>query len=110
MLSESTIKIIRDISQFIGDSGGECAEWHIGATSDVDLRLLRDLGIDSQYRWQVCRCALSAAEARAIVLGFKNLSCTETPDPNNADGDGAVYVFAYRRTPSRANAPNGRTY
>jgi hypothetical protein len=97
MLSESTIKIIRDISQLISEDGGECSDWHVGATWDVDLGVLRRLGIEPGYRWQICRCALSTAEAKAIVEGFRNLSCTEVTEPGHAKGEQTVYVFAYRK-------------
>lgn len=104
MLTESTIKIIRDISQIISDGGGECSEWCIGVTSDVDLRLLRDMGIPTGYRWQICRCALSNMEARSIVMGFRNLSCKEVIDPNDTSSDSTVYVFAYLKRRVMANA------
>jgi hypothetical protein len=110
MLSESTIKIIRDVSQIISEGGGECSEWCIGCTADVELRQLRDSGVPPEYRWQICRCALSAAEARAIVQGFRNLCCEEVADPNGTDGDSAVYVFAYLKRPMMANTVNGRGY
>jgi hypothetical protein len=110
MLSESTIKIIRDISQIISEGGGDCADWCVGCTADVELRLLREFGVPPEYRWQICRCALSGSEARAIVQGFRNLSCTETPDPKDTGGEAAVYVFAYLRQPKLASAVNGREY
>ncbi len=97
MLSESTIKIIRDISQFISEDGGDCSDWCVGATPDVDLGVLRKMGIGTDYRWQICRCALSVADAKAIVEGFRNLSCAEVTDSTPAAGETAVYVFAYRK-------------
>jgi hypothetical protein len=103
MLSESTIKIIRDVSQFISEGGGDCSDWCIGATSDVDLGPLREMGIGADYRWQICRCALSAMEAKAIVQGFRNLSCTEVMDANKADDETAVYVFAFRKRQKRGD-------
>ena len=102
MLSESTIKIIRDISQIISEGGGDCSEWCIGCTADVELRMLRGMGIPPEYRWQICRCALSPAEARAIVLGFRNLSCEAVSDPGGTGEDAAVYVFAYLKRPVMA--------
>jgi hypothetical protein len=107
MLSESTTKIIREISQFINEDGGDCSDWCVGATSDVDLGLLRSRGIGPGYHRQICRCALSAAEARAIVHGFRNLSCTEVVDPNDADGQAAVYVFAFRKPSALTAIPGG---
>jgi hypothetical protein len=109
MLSESTIKIIRDISQIISEGGGDCAEWCIGCTADVELRLLRELGIPAEYRWQICRCALSGSDARAIVQGFRNLSCKQVSDPNDTGGETAVYVFAYLKRPVMANTLNGQS-
>jgi hypothetical protein len=105
MLSETTIKIIRDISQIISDGGGECAEWCIGVTADVELRLLRDKGIQPEDRWQICRCAVSAVEARAIVSGFRNLSCMEVRDPGDAGGADSVYIFAYRKRRTPVGSP-----
>jgi hypothetical protein len=107
MLSESTIKIIRDISQIIGEAGGDCSDWCIGCTADVELRMLRESGVPPEYRWQICRCALSGSEARAIVQGFQNLSCEKIADPNDNGGETAVYVFAYLKRPMMANTVNG---
>jgi hypothetical protein len=108
MLSESTIKIIRDISQIISEAGGECSEWSVGCTADVELRMLRENGVPPEYRWQICRCALSGSEARAIVVGFRNLSCEPVFDPNDDGGETAVYVFAYLKRPMMANTVNGQ--
>jgi hypothetical protein len=110
MLSESTIKIIRDISQIISEGGGDCSEWCIGCTADVELRVLRDIGVPPEYRWQICRCALSGADARAIVQGFRNLSCEEVADANGTDSESAVYVFAYLKRPMLATAVRGGEY
>ena len=110
MLSESTIKIIRDISQIISEGGGDCSEWCIGCTADVELRLLRELGIPPEYRWQICRCALSGSEARAIVQGFQNLSCEKIQDPGDTGGEAAVYVFAFLKRRMLAGAVNSREY
>lgn len=108
MLSESTIKIIRDISQLISEDGGDCSDWLIGATWDVDLGVLRRLGIEPGYRWQICRCALSAADAKAIVEGFRNLSCMEVAEPDQSGVEKAVYVFAYRKPHKWETACAGR--
>ena len=108
MLSESTIKIIRDISQIISEAGGECSEWCVGCTADVELRMLRESGVPPEYRWQICRCALSGSEARAIVVGFRNLSCEQVFDPNDNGGETAVYVFAYLKRPMTADTVNGQ--
>ncbi len=110
MLSESTIKIIRDISQFISEGGGDCSEWCIGATADVELGALREQGIPPEYRWQICRCAISGPEAWAIVQGFRNLSCEEIPLGDRHGDETSVYVFAYRKTPLLARAAGGRAF
>ena len=106
MLSESTTKIIREISQFINEDSGDCSDWCVGATSDVDLGLLRSRGISPGYHRQICRCALSAAEASAIVQGFRNLSCTEVVDPSDAGSEAVVYVFAFRKPSALTAIPS----
>ncbi len=111
MLSESTIKIIRDISQIISEAGGDCSEWCIGCTADVELRQLRGTAVPSEYRWRDLPLrALSSSEARSIVMGFRNLSCEGLSDPDDTGGETAVYVFAYLKRPMMVNAGRGGEY
>ena len=104
MTGESTIKIIRDISQLINAGDGDCSAWHIGATSDPERQLFQERGIPRDFRWVITRRAMSAQEARAIVRGFVNLSCRLVKDSGDADYEAAVHVFAFRQPPSAALA------
>lgn len=98
MISETSVKIIKDICQFMAEGGGDCTEWRIGATADIARVKLVDQGISRNYRWQICRRAQSAEEAQAIVMGFRNLSCEECPASQGGEGP-AVYVYAYLKKP-----------
>jgi hypothetical protein len=97
MISDNSVKIIQDICQFMADGGGDCAQWLVGSAADVDKVLFLDHGIPRDYRWHICRRAQSAEEARAIVQGFRNLSCEECPGSHN--GAESVYVYAYLKRP-----------
>ncbi len=105
MITDSSVNIIRDICKLMSDYGDDCAQWRIGAAANVDQVLFVDQGLARNYPWQICRRAPSADEARAIVDGFRNLSCEECPggrDRNQA----AVYVYAYLKTPGRLETAN----
>ena len=98
MISESSVNIIKDICQFMAEGGGDCTQWRIGATADIEQVLYVDQGISRNYRWQIYRRAQSAEEAQAIVMGFRNLSCEECPACQRGRGP-AVYVYAYLKKP-----------
>jgi hypothetical protein len=98
MISDSSVNIIRDICKLMSDGGGDCAQWRIGAAADVDHVLFVDQGVSRDYPWQICRRAPSADEARAIVVGFRNLSCEECPGGRDQN-EAAVYVYAYLKNP-----------
>ena len=103
MISENSIKIIKDICQFMAEGGGDCTQWRIGAAANAEQALFVDRGLSRDYRWQICRRAQSAEEAQAIVMGFCNLSCEECPAGRNGDGS-AVYVYAYLKKPELETA------
>ncbi len=108
MDGERTVKIISDISHLINAWGGECSEWHIGVTTDLERELFAR-GIPRDHPGCLCRCAVSAQEARAIVRGFMNLSCNGNLDERDGVNGSAVYIFAFRQ-PRKSNqgTVNGR--
>jgi hypothetical protein len=95
MKAQETSKIIRELCELNAKAGGVCAEWCVGATDDAERHLFEELGIPRDYNWCIHRRAISAREARAIVLGFHNIGC----EASYAEGgdESAVYVFAYRK-------------
>jgi hypothetical protein len=95
MRTEATIDIIREFCELNTKSGGICAEWCVGATDDAEHHLFEELGIPRDYHWCIHRRAISAREARAIVLGFHNIGC-EASFVKGED-ESAVHVFAYRK-------------
>jgi hypothetical protein len=99
MMPDSTITIIQDICRLMTDGRTDCSQWRIGATSNVEATLFGDCGVPRDYRWHICRKADSAAEARAIVHGFRNLSCEECPAHDKKGDESAVYVYAYLKAP-----------
>jgi hypothetical protein len=98
MNPESSVKIIGDFCDLNAKAGGTCSDWCIGATDDVS-QLRERLGIPHDYDWCLCHCATSAAEAKAIVLGFHNVGFQLSADAAGPPNDSAVYVYTYRKQP-----------
>jgi hypothetical protein len=99
MVPEASSQIIKDICQFMGVRGGECAEWRIGLTTSLDEGLFRAHEVPRDYPCYIWRLARSKTEAHAIVQGFKNLSCEVPSSEIELSEDSPVYVFAYFVTP-----------
>lgn len=95
MNTEKMDEIIREFCELNAKSGGNCSEWCVGVTDDVERHLYRELGIPHDYRWCIHRRAVSAEEARAIAQGFLNIGYETSPDRNG--NEFAIYVFAYRK-------------
>lgn len=93
--TEKMADIIREFCDLNVKSGGNCSEWCIGVTDDVERRLFCELRIPRDYRWCIYRRAVSAEEARAIVQGFFNIGYETCLDPKG--GERAIFVFAYRK-------------
>ena len=97
MMAEETAKIIKEFCDLNAKAGGNCSEWCIGTTDDVERHLFGELGITRDYPWCIYRCALSAKEARAIMLGFHNIGFEASFGGRGNEDETAVYVFAYRK-------------
>jgi hypothetical protein len=96
MDGERTIKIIKDISQLINASGGDCSEWRIGVATNLEREQFgREISRDDTV--SLYRCAVSAEEARAIVRGFMNLSCEGNIDDRSEVNGAAVFIYVYRK-------------
>lgn len=95
MSAAETASIIREFCELNAKAGGVCAEWCVGTTSDAERHLFQELRLPRDYRWCIHRRAISAKEARAIVLGFENIGFQASLARGNDES--AVHVFAYRK-------------
>jgi hypothetical protein len=100
MITEETATIIRDFCELNAKAGGICSEWCIGVTDNVERDLFEELGIPRDYCWCIHRCALSAKEARAIMLGFRNIGFETYSNGKESENESKIYVFAYRKAPA----------
>jgi hypothetical protein len=97
MIAENKAKIIKDFCELNAKAGGTCSDWCIGATDDAERHLFGEVGIARDYSWYIYRCALSAREARAIVLGFHNIGFEANFSGLDGEDESAIYVYAYRK-------------
>jgi hypothetical protein len=106
MIAESTARIIREICEL--NALGE-GDWHIGAASDAERHLFKDLELPRNYRWCIHRCTASAKEAQAIILAFSNVGFQKCPRAGGGNDESAVHVFAYRKIPVMEKTTNEKT-
>ncbi len=97
MKPETTIKIIKDISDFISRGGEACSEWHVGVTADPEQHLFALLMIPRDSESYILRCAFDAATAWAIAKAFWNIECGKSPGSLERPEAAAVYVVAHRK-------------
>lgn len=95
MIAKESVEIIREFCELNAKAGGVCSEWCVGTTDDAERCLYQELGLPRDYHWVIHRCAGSAKEARAIVLGFHNIGCEANLEQSSDES--AVHVFAYRK-------------
>ncbi len=86
--------IIKELTKFIDENGGNPKGWYVGIAADPKERLFNEHGVKDAW---IHREALSASAARAIETYFIERLGT---DGGSGGGDEkSKYVYAYKKKP-----------